>query len=344
MGRYIIRRVLIAIPTLLAISLVIFLILDLAPGDPTGNLPLTVPPEVREQMREAMGVNKPWYVQYGRWLYQFFIIEPQYIFQDLTGVEIYDVSTQEARLQNPARILSWQTRGPVFDVILERIPQTLWVLGLSFIFGAMFAIPIGIVSAYRQYSWVDNLGTFFALIGYSVPTFFTGLLFIIIFSVELQWFPSFYDPLLEVTDWSSFVAQIKQIIMPVTVLTFFNAAIVSRFMRSSMLDNLNLDYVRTARSKGLSERHVLMGHVVRNSLIPVVTLLALQVPGIFGGAIITEQIFKINGLGQFLIIAIQNADVPAVQTMTFIFAILVVIFNLVADILYGILDPRIRYD
>lgn len=344
MGRYIIRRFLIAIPTLLAISLVIFLILDLAPGDPTGNLPLTVPPEVRAQMREAMGVNKPWYEQYGRWLWQFFIIEPQYIFQDLTGVEIYDVSTQEARLQNPARILSWQTRGPVFDVILQRTPQTLWVLGLSFIFGALFAIPVGIISAYRQYSWVDNVGTFFALIGYSIPTFFTGLLFIIIFSVQLGWFPSFYDPLLEVTDFSSLMAQIRQIIMPVTVLTFFNAAIVSRFMRSSTLDNLNLDYVRTARAKGLKERIVLLGHVVRNSLIPVVTLLALQVPGIFGGAIITEQIFKINGLGQFLIIAILNSDVPAVQTMTFIFAILVVMFNLVADILYGVLDPRIRYD
>ena len=344
MGRYIIRRILIAIPTLIAISFVIFLVLDLAPGDPTANLPLTVPPEVREQIREALGYNQPTYVRYFKWLYQFFVIEPQYIFQDLTGVQIYDVSTLEARLQNPARILSWQTRGPVFDVIIQRMPQTLWVLGLAQIFGALVAIPVGIISAYRQYSWVDNLGTFFSLIGYSVPTFFTGLLFIIFFSVWLGWFPSFYDPLLEIVDFETFVAQIKQIIMPVTVLTFFNAAIVSRFMRSSMLDNLNLDYVRTARSKGLTERIVVLGHVVRNSLIPVVTLLALQVPGIFGGAIITEQIFKINGLGQFLIGAIQNSDIPTVQTLTFIFAILIVVFNLVADILYGILDPRIRYD
>jgi len=344
MGRYIIRRLLIAIPTLLAISFVIFLVLDLAPGDPTASLPLTVPPEVREQIREALGFNQPTHIRYLRWLYQFFVIEPQYLFQDLTGIEIYDVSTQEARLQNPARILSWQTRGPVFDVIIERVPQTLWVLGLSLIFGAVVAIPLGIASAYRQYSWVDNVGTFFALIGYSVPTFFTGLVFIIIFSVNLGWFPSFYDPLLEVTDFASFIDQIRQIIMPVTVLTFFNAAVVSRFMRSSTLDNLNLDYVRTARAKGLKERIVLMGHVVRNSLIPVVTLLALQVPGIFGGAIITEQIFKVNGLGQFLIVSIQNSDIPAVQTLTFIFAILVVIFNLVADVLYGVLDPRIRYD
>ena len=344
MGRYIIRRLLIAIPTLIAISLIIFLVLDLAPGDPTANLPLTIPPEVREQIREALGYNQPTIVRYYKWLYQFFITEPQYIFQDLTGIEIYDVSTKEAKLANPARILSWQSRSPVFDTIIERMPQTLWVLGLALVFGVLFAIPTGIISAYRQYSWVDNLATFFALIGYSVPTFFTGLVFIIIFSVQLGWFPSFYDPLLEVVDFESFRAQIKQIIMPVTVLTFFNAAIVSRFMRSSMLDNLNLDYVRTARSKGLRERLVVMGHVVRNSLIPVVTLIALQVPGIFGGAIITEQIFKINGLGQLLIQAIQNSDIPTVQTLTFIFAMLVVIFNLVADILYGILDPRIRYD
>ncbi len=344
MGRYLIRRILIAIPTLIAISFVIFLVLDLAPGDPTANLPMTVPLEVRQQIREALGFNQPTHVRYVKWLYQFFIIEPQYLFQDLTGIQIYDVSTQEARLANPARIVSWQTRGPVFDVILERLPQTLWVLGLAQIFGALIAIPVGIISAYRQYSWIDNLGTFFSLIGYSVPTFFTGLLFIIIFSVYLGWFPSFYDPMLEVTDMASFWKQIKQIIMPVTVLTFFNAAIISRFMRSSTLDNLNLDYVRTARSKGLGEREVVMRHVVRNSLIPVVTLLALQVPGIFGGAIITEQIFKINGLGQFLIVAIQNSDIPTVQTLTFIFAILIVVFNLIADIMYGVLDPRIRYD
>ncbi|MFT5193061.1 MAG: peptide/nickel transport system permease protein [Cellvibrionaceae bacterium] len=343
MVRFIIRRLLVAIPTLLAISLVIFLVLDLAPGDPTGNLPLTVPPEVKEAMREAMGVNEPTWVKYGLWLKQFFIIEPQYIFEDLSGVEIFDYS-DKTNNPPPIRIVSWQSRGPVFDTILERLPQTLWVLGLSYIFGAMFAIPVGIITAYRQYSWVDNLGTFFALIGYSVPTFVLGLLFIIVFSVKLGWFPTFYDPLLEVTDWASFIKQIKQIIMPVTVLSFFNAAVISRFMRSSMLDNLNLDYVRTARSKGLTEWSVVMVHVVRNSLIPVITLLALQIPGIFGGAIITEQIFKINGIGQLLIVAIQNSDIPAVQTITFIFAILIVFFNIVADVLYGILDPRIRFD
>ena len=343
MVRFIIRRLLIAIPTLIAISLVIFLVLDLAPGDPTGNLPLTVPPEVREAMREAMGVNEPTWKKYVLWLNQFFLVEPRFIFEDLTGIEVFDRTDMENN-PPPVRILSWQSRGPVFDTILERLPQTLWVLGLAYVFGALVAIPLGIITAYRQYSWIDNLGTFFALIGYSVPTFVLGLLFIIVFSVWLKWFPTFYDPLLEITSWETFVQQIKQIIMPVTVLTTFNAAVTSRFMRSSTLDNLNLDYVRTARAKGLTERIVVMVHVVRNSLIPVVTLLALQIPAIFSGAIITEQIFKINGIGQLLITAVLNSDIPAVQTITFIFAILTVMFNIVADVVYGILDPRIRYD
>ena len=147
-----------------------------------------------------------------------------------------------------------------------------------------------------------------------------------------------------VNSWETFVAQVKQMIMPVAVLTLFNAAALSRFTRSSVLDNLNEDYVRTARSKGLSENKVVTTHVMRNSMIPVVTLIALSVPGIFAGAIITEQIFRINGLGQLLIISIGQSDVPMVQTLTFIFAVLIVIFNLVADIMYGILDPRIRYD
>ena len=214
----------------------------------------------------------------------------------------------------------------------------------AFIIGTLIAIPVGIISAYKQYSAFDNVGTLFSTIGFSVPTFFTGLLAIVIFSVTLDWFPSFYDTTLVVNSWGTLVQQVKQMIMPVAVLSLFNAAALSRFTRASMLDNLNEDYVRTARSKGVSERKVVMTHVLRNSLIPVVTLLALQIPGIFGGAIITEQIFRINGLGQLLIVAIGQSDVPMVQTLTFIFAVLIVAFNLVADVTYGFLDPRIRYD
>ena len=337
MIRYMIRRILIAIPTLLVISFIIFAILDLAPGDPTGNLPLTIPAEVREQIRESLGVNESFPVRYRKWLWQFMVNEPLNVLEETTGIVIGDS-------ENRTRILSWKTRSPVIDLIIERIPQTLWVLGISFILGIVIAIPVGVISAYKQYSLFDQIGTFVSMVGYSVPTFFLGLLMIILFSVKLGWLPSFYDTTHKVTDWPSFVIQFKQMVMPIAVLSLFNAASLSRFTRSAVLDNLNLDYVRTARSKGVRERSVLMIHVLRNSLIPVVTLIALQIPGIFAGAVITEQIFKVNGLGQLLIIAIQGADIPTVQTLTFIFASLIVVFNLLADIVYGVLDPRIRYD
>jgi peptide/nickel transport system permease protein len=167
-----------------------------------------------------------------------------------------------------------------------------------------------------------------------------------VFSVKLGWFPSTYDTrhVVDWTSWESISFQLKQMAMPVAVLSLFNAAALTRFTRAAMLDNLNEDYVRTARSKGAKEKAVILSHVLRNSLIPVVTLIALQIPGIFAGAIVTENIFRINGLGALLIGAIEGGDVPMVQTLTFIFAVLIVVFNLVADVLYGLLDPRIRYD
>ena len=337
MTRYIARRLLFAVPTLLAISFVLFALLDLAPSDPTGQLPLTIPPEVRAQIRESLGLDEPFAVRYLKWLEQFFVNEPLNLVEQLFEVEFGDSSSR-------LRVRSWATRSPVVDLIVERLPQTLWVVGLSYVVGILIALPIGVVSAYKQYSWFDQIGAFVSMVGFSVPTFFTGLLAILLFSVTLNWLPSIYDTTLEVTDLSSFWAQIKQLLMPVLVLAFYNAAQLSRFMRSAMLDNLNLDYVRTARAKGLRERVVLLVHVLRNSMIPVVTMIALGVPTIFGGAIITEQIFRVNGLGQLLIVAIQGADIPLVQTLTFLFAVLIVLFNLVADVLYGLLDPRIRYE
>ena len=337
MIHFIIRRILIAIPTLLVISFIIFAILDLAPNDPTGNLPMTVPADVREKIRESLGLGQPMHVRFGKWLVQFFVNEPLNLLQEGFGITIGDA-------ENRTRILSWATRSPVVDLIIQRAPQTLWVVGLSYLFGILIAIPIGIISAYKQYSWFDQIGTFVTMVGFSVPTFFTGIVAIILFSVHLRWFPMIYDTTLEVNSWGNFVLQVKQMFMPVAVLALYNASQLSRFMRASILDNLNLDYVRTARAKGLSESVVLLIHVLRNSLIPVVTLIALGIPSIFGGAIITEQIFRVNGLGQLLIIAIEGADIPLVQTLTFLFAVLIVVFNLIADVIYGILDPRIRYD
>ncbi len=335
MFTFIVRRLLLAIPTLLLISLVIFLLVDFAPGSPMSEIPLTVPPEVRAKIMESLGANDPVWVRYLLWLKQFFWIEPLYAIDHIFGTS-YAGGAQ--------RIISWQSRSPVFDIIAERVPQTLTVIGTAYLVGVLIALPIGIYSAYRQYSWFDQAGTFIAMVGYSVPTFFTGILLIVIFAVKLQWFPSIYDTTLRVTDWASFWQQVRQMAMPVMVLSLFNAAEISRYTRSSMLENLGQDYVRTARAKGLSERTVVLKHVLRNSLIPVVTVIALGLPTIFGGAIITEQVFKVNGIGAALIGAIHGNDLPMVQTLTFIFAVLIVLFNLIADILYGILDPRIRYD
>lgn len=332
---YTLRRLLLAIPTLLLISLVIFLVVDLAPGSPLSEVPITIPPETRAKMIAAMGADQPVFWRYLLWLRQFFWVEPMHQVDLYFGSHI---------VEGQQRILSYQTRGPVFTTIGERIPQTLTVVGSAYVLGVVLAVPIGIYSAYRQYSWFDQLGTFIAMVGYSVPTFFTGVLMIVIFSIELKWFPSIYNTSLKVTDWASFLAQIRQMVLPVAVLTLFNAAEISRYTRASMLENLGQDYVRTARAKGMVERVVVLKHVLRNSLIPVVTVIALGIPGVFGGAIITENVFKVNGIGAALIGAIHANDLPMVQTLTFIFAILIVLFNLIADILYGVLDPRIRYD
>jgi peptide/nickel transport system permease protein len=318
------RRLLLAIPTLLVISLVIFLLVDLAPGSPMSEIPLTVPVEVRQKMIAAMGADQPVFVRYFLWLRQFFWVEPATVFDGWFGTSLAG---------DEQRILSWQTRSPVFTMIGQRIPQTITVIGTAYLVGILIAVPIGIYSAYRQYSWFDQAGTAFAMIGFSVPTFFTGTLLIVVFAVWL-----------EVTDWASFKKQVSQMVMPVMTLGLANAAAISRYMRSSMLDNMGMDYVRTARAKGMSERTVVLKHVLRNSLIPVVTVIALGIPSIFGGAIITENLFGVNGIGAALILAINASDLPTVQTLAFIFAVLIVLFNLIADVLYGLLDPRIRYD
>lgn len=332
---YTIRRLLMAIPTLLFISLVIFLLLELAPGDPLADMPLTIPPEVREKIRLSLGLGEPWYTRYVLWLYNLTVTEP---------LHWIDASFGTTFAEGQQRIISFQTRAPVFDTIGERIPQTLTVVGMAYLVGILIAVPIGVISAYRQYSWFDQIGTFVSMVGFSVPTFVTGVVLIVVFSVWLGWFPSIYDTTLRVTDWDSFWQQVRQMVMPVFVLALYNAAQISRYMRASMLDNLSQDYVRTARAKGLTERTVVLVHVLRNSMIPVVTVIALGVPGIFTGAIITENVFKVNGLGQQLLLSIQGNDAPMVLTISFVFAILIVLFNLIADVLYGVLDPRIRYD
>lgn len=318
MSLFILRRVLISIPTLLGISVVIFAILALAPGDPLAQFAAdpSVPVEARDAIRESLGLNQPWYIRYFKWL---------------SALVVGDWG------------FSFASRIPVIDLIKQRIPQTMQVLGLAYVIAISLAIPIGVLSSLRPYSLFDNIATTFAFIGFSVPTFFTGLVLILIFSVHLRWLPFIYDSTLQITSWETFMRAVRQMIMPVTVLALFQTGSLTRFVRATMLDNLPSDYARTARAKGLSERIVILRHVLRNSLIPVVTLIALGVPTIFTGAIVTEQIFRINGIGELLIRSIQNSDTPVVMAITFIFAVLVVLFNLVADVVYAMLDPRIRY-
>ncbi|MDY6785785.1 MAG: ABC transporter permease [Cyanobacteriota bacterium] len=317
MPRYLLNRLFISIPTLIAISLVVFFVLALAPGDPMGEFASnpSITAEVRENIRRSLGLDQPIYIRYLKWAWAF-----------LRGDMGY----------------SFTSRSPVFDLILQRLPTTLWIAGTAYVVSVLLALPLGVISALKRYSFIDQLTTTFAFLGFSLPTFFTGLLFIVVFSVWLQWFPFIYNSTLQVTDWNSFVEQVKQSIMPVGVLALYQSAVLMRYIRSSVLDQLNQDYVRTARAKGLYEWIVLNRHILRNALIPVITLVALEIPNIFTGALVTEQVFRVPGIGALLIDSIYRSDTPVVMAITFIYAILIVIFNLLADLTYGLLDPRVR--
>lgn len=312
MFNYLVRRLLISAVTLVVISMVIFGILKLAPGDPLAgfaNNP-NVPIELRAQLRAKMGLDDPIPVQYSKWASEY-----------LRG--------------NWGQ--SFLSRQPARDVILERLPVTLQIVGMSFIVSIMIAIPIGVLAALKQYSAFDQISTTFAFLGFSLPTFFSGLVLIWVFSFQLGWLPFVFDKSVE-----GFWPNVKQSILPITVLALASSASLTRYVRASMLEVINQDYVRTARAKGLREQMVIVAHAMRNAMIPVVTILALEVPAVFGGAIITEQIFRVPGIGSLLIDSILSADHPVVLGITMGFAVLVVLFNIIADVVYALLDPRIK--
>ncbi len=318
MSRYLLRRLLITIPSLLGISVVLFTVLALAPGDPFGELATNpaIPPEVQAALRLKFGLDDPIPVRYMHWL---------------TAMLHGDWG------------FSFASRIDVDRLILQRLPVTLGVIGASQLLAVAIALPIGIYAATRPYSLFDQIASTFALIGFSLPTFFTGIVFILVFSIKLDWLPFVFRSDLAATGFAWWGEEIRQSIMPVAVLGLFQGATWTRFVRSAVLDVVRLDYVTTARAKGLPESGVVMKHVVRNAMIPVVTLIALQMPIVFGGAIITEQIFRIPGIGSLLISAILANDTPVIMAVTFVFACLVILFNLIADLLYGWLDPRISY-
>ena len=318
MGPYILRRLLIAIPSLLGISLILFVVLALAPGDPFEEMATNpnIPPEVRANLRASLGIDDPVLVRYVRWL---------------------------AAMAHGDWGFSFASRINVDTLILQRVPTTLFVVGSSQLLALAIALPIGIYAATRPYSVFDQIANTLAFVGFSLPTFFTGLLFILLFSVTLDWLPFVYRSDIAATGWRWWWESFRQAIMPIMVLGLFQAASYTRYVRSAVLDVVRLDYVTTARAKGLNEKTVTVRHVARNALIPVVTLVALQMPAVFGGAIVTEQIFRVPGIGSLLISAILSNDTPVIMAVTFVFACLVVLFNLIADLLYGWLDPRISF-
>ncbi len=315
-GAYLLRRTLIAIPSLLAISLILYSVLALAPGDPFGELASNpnVPASVQAALRAKFGLDDPVWSRYLHWL---------------------------AAMAQGDWGFSFVSRMNVDTLIWQRVPVTLALIGAAQVLAIAVAVPVGTLAALKPYSAFDQIANTLAFVGFSLPTFFTGLLLILLFSVELGWLPTVFRADLQTTGLAWWGEMIRQSLMPVMVLGLFQGASLVRYVRSSILDVVRLDYVTTARSKGIGRSRVVLRHIVRNGLIPVVTLVALQMPVVFGGAIVTEQIFRVPGIGSLLISSILANDTPVVMGVTFVFAILVVLFNLLADLLYGWLDPRI---
>ncbi len=318
MGRYVLRRLLIAIPSLIGISIVLFTVIALAPGDPFEELATNpnVPAEVRANLRAKFGLDDPIAVRYVRWAASM-----------LQGDWGY----------------SFASRVDVDTLILQRIPVTLFVIGSSQLLALLIALPVGVYAATRPYSLFDQIANTLAFIGFSLPTFFTGILLILVFSITLDWLPFVYRADIAETGWRWYWEHFKQAIMPIAVLGLAQGGSWTRYVRAAVLDVIRMDYVTTARAKGLAERVVVVKHVVRNALIPVATLVFLQMPAIFGGAIVTEQIFRVPGIGSLFISAILANDTPVIIAVTFVLSCLVVLCNFTADVIYGWLDPRISY-
>ena len=294
------------IPIVLGVTIVVFSILHLAPGCPTTlMLGDHASPEAIEELRNRLGLDDPIPVQYFRWL---------------SGVVRGDFGR------------SIHTRQLVGEMILQRLPATIELALTAMILSLLIAIPVGIISAVKQYSIFDHAGMVGALLGVSMPVFWQGLMMILIFSFLLGWFPI------------SGRGGLEHLILPAITLGTSQAALVARLTRSSMLEVIRQDYVTTARSKGLVERIVIIKHALKNALIPVVTIVALQLPVLFGGAVITETVFAWPGMGRLIVTSIFTRDFPVVQAAVLIMAMIVILCNLLADILYIVLDPRIRYD
>ncbi|OGC29094.1 diguanylate cyclase [candidate division WOR-1 bacterium RIFOXYB2_FULL_48_7] len=300
MKKYIINRLVQFIPLLIGISLISFFIMHLAPGDPTS---LFIDPNVNPQelarVRANWGLDQPLYIQYFLWL-------------------------KNAVLLDFGR--SYTTGQPVINEIAERLPMTLLLMIPAFALSLLITIPLGVLSAVKKNSWFDKGVTIFSFTGMAIPTFWLGLMLMLLFAVKLHWLPA-----------------VGNIILPLITMTVGSLAGMTRYQRAAMLEVLNQDYIRTARAKGLPERLVIYKHALRNALIPIVTLLGLSLPDLFGGAFIIETIFAWPGMGRLGVQSIFQRNYPVIMGIVMFSALLIIIGNLLADICYALVDPRIRY-
>lgn len=322
MAAHLTRRLLLSVPLLVGISVVVFALLQATPGGPLASggegAGTQLSPEQIERMRDAYGLDDPLPVQYLNWA---------------GGMLTGDWGT------------SLRTGQPVLEVIADRLPTTLLLIGLAFVISLAIAIPVGIVAARRQHSAFDYVATGLSFAGFATPSFWFGLMLLFLFSFTLGWLPSSgLEDLREThTGFDALWDRVRHLIMPVAVLALVTAASLTRYVRAAMLEVLDQDYVRTARGSGLPERTVVMRHAVKNAAIPVVTVAVLAIPELFLGTAITETIFSLPGIGRLFIESADQRDYPVLLGILMIASLLVVLANVVADVLYALLDPRISH-
>ncbi|HEY8598351.1 MAG TPA: ABC transporter permease [Thermomicrobiales bacterium] len=319
MGQYLLRRLLLSIPVLLGITIATYAIINLAPGDPVSAMispeaASSLGPDWVAQQRAALGLDKPLPVRYGLWLKE--------VVSGNLGFSLRD-------------------RQPINQKVIERLWPTLKLMGTSLLIAIAIAVPLGILSAIKQYSILDYLATISGFAAISIPSFFLSLAAIYVFSLKLGWLPS--SGMNTVGGASSLGDSTKHLLLPALVLGLGEAAPLIRYTRSSMLEVIRQDYVTTARAKGLGERTVIWRHALRNALIPLVTVIALNLPRLLGGAVVIEAVFAWPGMGTLAITAVQGRDYPVIMAINLITAVMILASNLCADLIYAVIDPRIKY-
>lgn len=322
MTRYIIRRILGMVPLLLGISFIVYALLNLVPGSPTNQFEFnpSIKPEDIARIKTNLGLDAPWYERYFIWLGN--------AVQGDFGI-------------------SFTNYRPVIDIVRDALPNTLLLAATSLVISLLIAVPLGVYSAVRRNSLFDRVTTIMTTGFFSVPTVWLGLLLIILFAVKFQeWgLPSLpTSGVRNLREPDGVWNRLQHLILPATALSLVSIASWSRYIRSQMLETIRLDFVRTAQAKGLRGRTVLMGHAFRNAILPLVTLVGLTIPDLFGGALITENVFGYPGIGQQIITSLNRNDYSVAMACVMMLAFLTVVGNLIADVLYGVLDPRVRYD